>query len=75
MSGFPNRKSSPRAESGHRRKKVCFDAAGVASNVWLHFSCNALIMTDIMSTVESRVESCGAEEELKGTKRKISLSK
>ncbi len=75
VSSFPNRKSSPRAESGHRRKRVCFDAAGAASNVRLHFSGNVLTVTDIMSAVESRAESCAAEEALRANKRKISLSR
>ncbi len=52
----------------------------LVSNVWVSrpetLMCSFIVpTTDVMSTAENRVENGGAEEELKGTKRKISLSK
>lgn len=75
---FSNRKSSPRAASGHRRKRVCFGAAGLCPTCGYSSPamCSVIVpATDIMSTVESQVENSGQEEELKGTRRKISLFK
>ncbi|XP_059197401.1 box C/D snoRNA protein 1 [Centropristis striata] len=72
---FPHRNSSPRV--CHRRKSVCFDAAGL-SPTWGCTSpaMNSLIIPtkDITSTMENDVECSRQEEELRGTKRKISLS-
>lgn len=62
----------------HRRKRVCFGAAGLCPTCGYSSPamCSVIVpTTDIMSTAESQVENSGQEEELKGTKRKISLFK
>lgn len=55
-----DRKSSPRAAAGHDRNTVCFGADACVQR--------APSAAQIMSAAEQ-------EEELKGTKRKMSLSK
>lgn len=73
-----NRNLTPRAEIGHRRKRVCFDIGRLSSTCGLNspVMCSLIIpTTDIMSTVESQVGNSDPEDKLKGTKRKISLSK